>query len=225
MVRRRHPVRYYDVNGQKLPSVTSIISRTDPIFNPSKESSLEWWRSKNPDHRQIVEEACRRGSILHSEIELALTGRQSIDYTIEEWKDFGIPDYMTHLLEVVHAMNGGDIEVEKVVTHQAGYAGTADLICEFDGQVSLVDWKSTRHHKDVGEKEKKRSHYKGAEMQVAAYAAAYNQDERRPPVTQGVIVVAYSWRQPDIIKLDIDDLRARASQFQERLEAFQVLEG
>lgn len=224
MARRRNPVRFYDVNGERLPSVTSVLGRTAHIFDPSKEAGLSWWRDKEPDHRQIVEDACRRGSIIHSEVELALTGAQSTQYSIQEWVDFGIPDYMTHLLPVVQQMGEGEVEVEKVVTHQAGYAGTADLVCSFEDQVTIVDWKTTRHHKDVGEKKKPRSHYKSAEIQIAAYGSAYNQDERRPPVTQGLIVVVYSWKEPDLIKLDLDDLRARAAEFGERLSAFKVLE-
>lgn len=225
MVRKRHPIRYYSVDGKRLPSVTSVLGRTSKYFEPSKESSLDWWRSKEPDHLKIVEDACRRGSIIHAEIELALTGRQSLEYTMDEWTNFGIPDYMTNLLPVVQEMGKGDVEVEQVVNHPAGYAGTADLICEFEDQVTIVDWKSTRHHEDVGEKEKKRSYYKSAEIQIAAYGAAYNSDTRRPPITQGLIVIAYSWRQPELIKLNQEDLQCRIEQFAERLSVFRVLEG
>ena len=212
------------MDGRKLPSVTSILGRTSHIFEPSKESSLDWWRSKEPNHRQILEEACRRGSIIHSEIELALTGKQSTDYTIEEWTELGIPDYMTNLLGFIHEIRGGNTEVEQVVSHSAGYAGTADLVCEFEGHNTLVDWKTTRHSSVVGEKEKKRSHYKTAEVQVAAYAAAWNHDTRRPPVTQGLIVVAYDWREPQLIRLDSEILKGRVSDFAERLSAYQALE-
>lgn len=221
----RHPIRTYDLNGKKLPSVTSIISRTDPLFNPSKEAGLEWWRSKEKDHKQILSEACRRGSIIHSEIELALTGKQSVEYSMDEWVDFGICDYMTHLLPVVREMGEEEVEVEKVVSHDAGYAGTADLICTYRGRRTIVDWKSTRHSSKVGEKPKKRSHYKGAEIQIAAYGAAYNSDVRNDPVTQGLIVVAYDWKEPDLIVLDNDDLIMRGMEFQERLDVFKILEG
>jgi hypothetical protein len=225
MAGRRHPVRVYDINGKKLPSVTSVIARTDHIFNPSKESGLAYWRSKEPNHRQILEEACRRGSIIHSEIELALTGRQSVDYEIHEWIELGIPDYVSYLAPVISALNKEAVEVEKVVSHPLGYAGTADVVGVFEDQVTLIDWKTTRHHSVVGEKSKKRSHYKSAEIQVSAYAAAYNQDRRNPPITQGLIVVSYSWKEPDLIRLDLDALRNKAIEFQERLEVFQVLEG
>lgn len=225
MVRKRHPIRFYDIDGKKLPSVTSVLSRTDHIFDPSKSSSLEWWRNKEPNHENILKEACRRGSIIHSEIELALKGTQSVEYTIDEWKELGIPDYMTNLLGLINKISGNEIDVEKVVKHTAGYAGTADLICELDGEVTILDWKTTRHHSDVGEKDKKRSHYKNAEMQIAAYAAAYNQQEKpEMPITAGAIVVAYSWREPDIIKLDQEMLGARIGQFAERLSAFKSLE-
>lgn len=224
MASLRHPVRFYSVDGQRLPSVTSVIGRTDPIFNPTKENGLNFWRSREPDHRSILDEACRRGSILHSEIELAFTGRQSVECSVEEWNGLGIPDYMTHLLPTIQTFGENLVDVEKVVSSSLGYAGTADLICGFDGHTTLVDWKTTRHHSVVGEKSKKKSHYKGAEVQVAAYAAAYNSDHRNPPVTQGLIVVAYSWREPDLIRLDLDMLKHRAMEFEERLRVFQVLE-
>lgn len=224
MAGKRHPIRVYDINGKKLPSVTSILGRTDHIFNPGKESGLQWWRSREPNHRQILEEACVRGSLIHSEIELALTGRRSVDGKYEDWIEHGIPDYMTHLLPLIQTINEDEVEVEKVVSHEMGYAGTADLVCRFEGKKTVVDWKTTRHSRIVGQKEKKRSHYKSAELQVAAYAAAYNSDERNPPVEQGIIVVAYDWREPDVYRMDVDDLIARTCQFQERLEVFKLLE-
>lgn len=230
MVRTRHPIRFYDADGVRLPSVTSVLSRTDPIFNPSKEEGLQWWRDHEPKHEEITKEACRRGSIIHSEIELALTGRQSVEYSIDEWVELGIPDYMNYLLDFVRQVNqskaeGYGVHVEKVVKHNAGYAGTADLICTLDEVPTIVDWKSTRHHKDVGEKTKSKAHYKNAEMQIAAYAAAYNQQEKpEEPIQQGLIVIAYSWREPDVIRLNQDKLATRIGQFAERLSAFQVLE-
>jgi len=173
-----------------------------------------------------VQDACLRGSVIHSEIELALTGRQSMEYKIEDWVRLGIPDYINNLLGFIQELNEDkeDMEVEKVVSHTAGYAGTADLICRYQGEMTVIDWKTTRHHNDVGEKEKKSAYYKGADMQISAYGAAYNQDARRPQVTQGLIVVAYSWREPDLIKLDANDLRNRVSQFGERLSTFKILE-
>lgn len=223
-MRRRHPTRYYDVDGKRLPSVTSILGRTEHIFNPSKAASLEWWRKKEPKHEEIVDNACRRGSIIHSEIELALTGTQSVEYTVEEWVNLNIPGYVNNLLGFLHEIQSGDIiEVEKVVNHPAGYAGTADLVCEYQGQPTIVDFKTTRSVHDVGEKTKKRSHYQSAELQIAAYGAAYN-TKAKNPVNQGMIVVAYDWKEPDIHVLDTDDLIRRASQFQERLEVFRILE-
>ena len=35
--------RYYDINNEKLPSVTSILAATEP---PEKKASLERWRKK-----------------------------------------------------------------------------------------------------------------------------------------------------------------------------------
>lgn len=217
-------MRFYSVDGKRLPSVTTILGRTAHIFDPSKEAGLSWWRGKEPDHIKIVEDACRRGSIIHSEIELALTGKQSAEYTIQEWSDHNVPDYMTHLLPIVQELGKNEVEVEKVVAHPAGYAGTADLIGWYEGRKVICDWKSTRPSRDVGERLKKRSHYVSAEIQLAAYAAAFNSDERREPITHGMIAVAYDWREPQLFQLDTDDLRARAAQFQERLEVFQILE-
>ena len=228
MKRNRHPIRFYSqTDGSRLPSVTSILGRTDPIFDPSKESSLEWWRKKEVNHRQILDEACNRGKMIHQEIEIALSGKLTEDEpSVQEWIDYGIPDYMTHLVPYLHELQCYDLETEKVVIHEKGrYAGTADLILEDPNGSTLIDWKTTRHHKDVGEKLKPKSRYKTAKMQVAAYSAAYNTLPSVPPITKAKVVVLYSWREPYVIDLDAEALADNFTLFADRLYCFHDLEG
>jgi hypothetical protein len=224
VVRTRHPIRYYDLDGKKLPSVTSILGRTSSIFEPSKESGLDFWRSREPNHRKILSDACRRGTIVHSEIELALSGKQSTEFTLDEWTGYNIPGYMTHLYPLIGKIDKSDCELEKTVYHPAGYAGTADLVCYYNGKRTLVDWKTTRPSAEAGEKPRTRSRYKGAELQVSAYAAAYNSDPRNPPVTDAMVVVLYDWKEPDIFELDSAQLVDRFGSFVERLTCYQALE-
>ena len=70
--------RLYDVNNEKLPSVTTILAATKP---QEEIDSLNRWREK-VGHKQadiISREATERGSSMHDYIEKFLLGKLNLD--------------------------------------------------------------------------------------------------------------------------------------------------
>ena len=70
--------RLYDVNSEKLPSVTTILNATK---TEEQKASLERWRqkigAKEADH--ISRQSLNRGSEMHSFLELFLLGKLNLD--------------------------------------------------------------------------------------------------------------------------------------------------
>lgn len=234
---------FYERDNKEYVSVSSVLGRTAELFNPNKQKGLEIWRQMQPDWEDIIANAQRRGTIIHSEVELSFFGdsrkHQLEEATMEEVMKYNIHEYMTYLspvLDIIKEENfeGGECRssflAEEALFCEHGYAGTADLRLHWDGQYSIWDWKTVRSYKEEGVKKKAKSmsHYKEAFVQIAAYALAHNlavrNGELDNEITQGVICVCYDWREPHIHVLDKHELKAAALEFIERYAAYCSLE-
>ena len=85
--------------------------------------------------------------------------------------DSGYWNSVSHVLKDITNV----IAVESAVVHPLlGYAGTLDLIAEYKGKLSVIDWKTSAKHK---------TNLKDCysyPQQVAAYAGAVNFDDNYP---------------------------------------------
>ena len=157
--------RHYDVNAQKLPSVTTILAATQP---PEKKASLDAWRARvgEAQAKEITESAKNRGTAMHTIIEKFLLGQGYLDLT-----EVG-----------QHAQNMAQQIIEKglknrlqefwgleVTLYYPGlYAGATDVVGIYDGSESIVDFKQSN-------KTKKREWIEDYKLQLAAYALAHNE--------------------------------------------------
>jgi len=157
--------RHYDVNAQKLPSVTTILAATQP---PEKKASLDAWRARvgEAQAKEITESAANRGTAMHTIIEKFLLGQGYLDLT-----EVG-----------QHAQNMAQQIIEKglknrlqefwgleVTLYYPGlYAGATDVVGIYDGSESIVDFKQSN-------KPKKREWIEDYKLQLAAYALAHNE--------------------------------------------------
>jgi hypothetical protein len=91
----------YRKDGIGYIAVSNVLGRTLPLFNPSKVSSLEWWQNNEPDAVEILERGQQRGTFIHAEVELALTGANRVHVkdrpSYEEMMSYNIHGYMTYL--------------------------------------------------------------------------------------------------------------------------------
>ena len=74
-------VRHYDVNDEKLPSVTTILQKTQDI---EKAESLKRWTQKvgKVEAERIKDTAAKRGTAMHSYLETYLQGGKVLDFTM-----------------------------------------------------------------------------------------------------------------------------------------------
>ena len=73
--------RHYNINDkEKLPSVTTILSKTSPA---EKEEGLRKWREKMGEENatRIVDEAAARGTAMHKILENYILKKVIIDLT------------------------------------------------------------------------------------------------------------------------------------------------
>ena len=71
-------VRHYDVNDEKLPSVTTILQATQSL---EKTESLARWASRvgQVEADRIKNSAAKRGTAMHSYLETYLHGGKVLD--------------------------------------------------------------------------------------------------------------------------------------------------
>ena len=170
--------RIYDVNNQKLPSVTTILSATQPA---EKRESLQRWRDRvgAAAAEKITREATNRGSAMHDFLEKFCLGKLNLDLLGDNSLERQMADQIIEngLRNKVSEIYG----VEATLFYPNKYAGAADLICNYEGKNSIIDFKnSSQLRKD----EWNTDYY----LQLSAYQMAHNK-VYGTDIDQGVILV------------------------------------
>ena len=157
---------YATPDGNKLPSVTTILDKTKP---QEKRIALENWKRRvgHDKAQQITTEAANRGTRMHSYLE---------HYVINSaHKDRGTNPFSW----ASHAMAGKVIQeglykvdefwgTEVPLYFPKIYAGTTDCVGIHQGQEAILDFKQTN-------KPKKTEWIEDYFLQLAAYAEAHNE--------------------------------------------------
>ena len=170
--------RIYDVNNQKLPSVTTILSVTQPA---EKRESLQRWRDRvgAAAAEKITREATNRGSAMHDFLEKFCLGKLNLNLLGNNSLERQMADQIIEngLRNKVSEIYG----VEATLFYPNKYAGAADLICNYEGKNSIIDFKnSSQLRKD----EWNTDYY----LQLSAYQMAHNK-VYGTDIDQGVILV------------------------------------
>ena len=158
--------RYVTPDGEKLPSVTTILSATTP---EEKKKALQEWRNRvgHQKAQEITTEAASRGTRMHKWIEDYIkTGNigepGSNPYSQQSHK---MAQSIIHQgLSKCNEFWGTEVPLyfPKV------YAGTTDLVGVHDGSEAIMDHKQSN-------KLKKKEWIDDYFIQLAAYANAHNE--------------------------------------------------
>lgn len=153
-----------------LPSVSWIAG-----FYPKSLGFYKWLANTGWDESQAIKEAAgNKGSRVHKAIEDLTKGEEvKIDdkYTDaeEEMAELTAEEYEAILsfVEWYKANNPKILHTEHTVINESeGYAGTIDLICEIEGQVWIIDLKTSQ------------SIWPEYEIQISAYKHATEHDAK-----------------------------------------------
>lgn len=163
--------RKYLVNGQELPSVTTILSTTKDM------TYLTEWRNAVGDNEadRIVAESSNLGSSMHNLLEDYILGK--------EMKGPYMATTLANLIIKKGLCNVNSVWGTEVALYSADlYAGTTDLIGEHNHVPAIMDYKNSRQEKT---KEMIEDYF----LQLAAYAMAHN-DMFGTNIKKGVIMMA-----------------------------------
>ena len=169
--------RHYDVNDEKLPSVTTILQATQ---DAEKAEGIKRWTQKVGEAaaRRVLEQAAKRGTAMHSYLETYLQGGKVLDL-----RDVGRE--ASGMAETIIDKGFNDLEEiwgsEVTLFYPNLYAGATDLCGVYQGRESIIDFKQSN-------KPKKVEWIKDYKLQMVAYAMAHNV-VYNTQIEQGVILM------------------------------------
>lgn len=152
-------------NGDKVPSVTTILDRTKPA--EAREALAQWKKNVGEERaQQITTEAANRGTRMHSYLESYVLSDDmkplpSNPYAHPSW--FMAAEIILKGLVHVDEFWGSEVPVY----YSGLYAGTTDCIGQWKKKPAIIDFKQSN-------KVKKREWIGDYFIQLAAYAQAHN---------------------------------------------------
>ena len=197
--------RVYNINGEALPSVTTILQATE---TEEKKKILEQWKQRvgaeNAD--RIRDQAANRGSVLHRIVENYITDTKHLDLT-----DLGQEAHKMADILIQSAIDERLSEVwgvEPYLAYQGLFAGQTDLIGIHDGKITVCD------HKNSNKPKKKEWLHDSYRIQLAAYALAFEDmfGEHIPRgvnfiITKDLYYQEFSWEGEEFKRAKYDWLR------------------
>lgn len=159
--------RYRTPGGNLYPSITTVLGSAGNV-------ELDAWRERVGEEyaNEVSRKASGRGTRVHNLIE---------KYLKNELSDMMIRRLMPDLKEMFrkirpiideHIGTIYGIE-ERMYSDQLRIAGTCDCIAEWDGVISIIDWKTSNYQKD---KCKIDNYF----MQASSYAVMFEERVGRP---------------------------------------------
>jgi genome maintenance exonuclease 1 len=146
--------RFYETPGGVFPSVTSVVGW-------DKQNFFAEWRRKNPEESRRV---LARGTKLHSLIESYLNNEE-IDF------DNMLPNFKVLFNQIKPELD----KIQNIVALETplwsktlGLAGRTDCIAEYDGKLSIIDFKASS-------KEKRKQDVESYFTQATAYALMFQE--------------------------------------------------
>ena len=203
-----HGSRNYDVAGQRLPSVTTILGRTKDDTYLKK-----WIADKGEKEAERIKIAsATRGTSMHKYLENYVIGKGYEDLTElgQETKRMA-----QKVIDVGLAPVSEYYGSEVTLYYPGLYAGSTDLVGIHNGKETVIDFKQANRPK----REEWIGDYK---LQAGAYAMAHDQ-VHGSNIEQCVIMVCT----PDLyyqeFKIDGENLRAAKHMFLKRLDEYYEL--
>ena len=182
---KRH---YATPSGELYPSITTVLGELN-------KAAISAWRKRvgETEANKISGKASRRGTRLHSVCESYIQNKEEYlngetPHIVELFKT------IEPILERVDNIQGVELAL---YSDHFGIAGRTDCIAEFDGTLSIIDYKTSN-------KIKKKEWCEKFFAQGAFYGIAY-EELTSIPVPQVVIIIAVENEQPQLFVEKRDD--------------------
>ena len=202
--------RHYQVNNERLPSVTSILSATMPL---EKREGLKRWENKvGKKQAQIIKkEAGNRGTLLHEMLEKWIKGKLNLDLLGHNTREKLMADEIIEngLKNKLNIIWGS----EETLYFPGKYAGAADLIAgDYEGKSCIIDFKNSN-------KPRQDSWNDEFYMQLGAYIAAHN-EVYNTSIDRGIILLCTKDNFFQKFIIEGERLKEYQNKFFERVEQY-----
>ena len=197
--------RTYAVKGERLPSVTNVLSRT------KDQGFLRKWKARvgEAEAERIKTSSANRGTSMHKYLE-----NYVLDTGYEDLTEMGqlAKTMAQKVIEEGLAPVDGYFGSEVTLYYPGLYAGSTDLVGLHNGQESIIDFKQSNRPKRI-------DWIEDYFMQIAAYAMAHDY-VHGSKIQQGVIMICT----PDLyyqeFKIEGLQLRKWKHEFLKRLDQY-----
>ena len=200
--------RVYEIVGNRLPSVTTILGKT------KDQEFLKKWKAKVGEAKaeEIKNLSSKRGTAMHKFLECYIEGSGYDDLT-----DIGVQakPMAQKIIEIGLAPVDEWYGSEVTLYYPGLYAGSTDLVCRHNGMDTIIDFKQAN-------KPKNKDWIDDYYLQIAAYCMAHDY-VYGSQIQQGIIMVCT----PDLyfqeFKFKDHELRQWKHKFLKRLDMYHEL--
>ena len=175
--------RFYKTPNGNLPSITTVLS----ILS---RDAIKAWRKRvgETEANKISTKASRRGTSVHKMCEEYLNN------------ELNLKEFLPNDRETFNSLKGIlDEHLDNIYAQEVplwssylGVAGRVDCIAEWDGKLSVIDFKTSR-------KLKKKKYISNYFQQCAAYAVMW-EERTGIPINKIVVVIAVDGEEPQVFE-------------------------
>ena len=168
--------RTYNVGEHKVPSVTTILSKTQ---SQEKKQALDAWRERvgYQEAARITNQAARRGTEMHYVLENYFTNVGYLNITKKGNQARMMAHTILHNLGDLSEVWGSEVTLH-YIDNDIGWAGSSDLIGKYKQKPTIIDFKQAN-------KPKKAEWIADYYYQIGAYSLAHKQNYGE--IAQGLI--------------------------------------
>jgi len=199
---------FVDGQGQRLPSVSTILNATRPI---AQREALANWRQRVGDAEasRISSTASRRGTGTHRYIQQYLQGETKVcsDAVRPYWESFAPVIQKLHQVQLV----------EGYVFHgDVGYAGRIDCVASYQDVACLCEWKTADRPKGSHDR------LYDYPLQLAAYCGALNHTymDQGVQISSALLAIGIPGQEAEQFWFDASTLATLWGQWQQRVEEY-----
>jgi genome maintenance exonuclease 1 len=175
--------RFYKTPNGNLPSITTVLS----ILS---RDAIKAWRKRvgETEANKISTKASRRGTSVHKMCEEYLNN------------ELNLKEFLPNDRETFNSLKGIlDEHLDNIYAQEVplwssylGVAGRVDCIAEWDGKLSVIDFKTSR-------KLKKKEYISNYFQQCSAYAVMW-EERTGIPINKIVVVIAVDGEEPQVFE-------------------------
>jgi len=173
--------KYFTESGAAYPSVTTVLGYQ------TRDSIMQWRKRVGEEEaNKISRQASTRGTKIHLLCENYIDNEE-VDISKLSMLDLAMWNSFKPVLSRIDNIHAQEIAL---YSDHLRLAGRVDCIAEFDGKLSIIDFKTSR-------KPKKKEWIDNYFAQAAAYSIMY-EERTGTPINRSVILIAVEDEEPQI---------------------------